>query len=91
MLNYKNKPLEELNFNECIEFEKELLKKILGASRTGMSDNIIEQLQFFNSLVQEQKKIAMNKELATLSGNNSSPDGVTIDTEIDNDTESESE
>jgi ribosomal 50S subunit-associated protein YjgA (DUF615 family) len=81
MINYKDKPLEELNFNECIEFEKELLKKILNASRAGMSETVINQLQFFYSLLKDQKAVALQKEIDTLGGNKNNSDGVTIDTD----------
>lgn len=81
MINYKDKPLEELNFNECIEFEKELLKKILNASRSGMSETVVNQLQFFYSLLKDQKAIALQKEIDTLSGDKANVDGITIDTD----------
>ena len=81
MINYKDKPLEELNFNECIEFEKELLKKILNASRAGMSETVVNQLQFFYSLLKEQKAVALQHEINNLSGDNTNVDGITVDTD----------
>lgn len=88
MINYKDKPLEELDFNECVEFEKELLKKILAASRNNMSETVINQLQFFYSLLRDQKAIAVQKEIDTLAGDIANVDGATVDTDpvdIDND------
>jgi ribosomal 50S subunit-associated protein YjgA (DUF615 family) len=81
MINYKDKPLEELNFNECIEFEKELLKKILSASRAGMSETVINQLQFFYSLLKDQKAVALQKEIDTITDSDKKKDGVAIDTD----------
>jgi hypothetical protein len=55
MLNYNGKPLEECNYEEATELEKTLLKKILAADRTGMSDNVINQLNFFLDYVKLRK------------------------------------
>ena len=81
MINYKDKPLEELDFNECIEFEKELLKKILAASRNNMSDTIINQLQFFYSLLKERKAIALQHEIDGLQSDTQENNGISVDTD----------
>lgn len=84
MLNYNDKPLEELDFNECMEFEKSLLKKIMGASRAGMNDNLIDQLNFFLGLVRQRKSEALQKEIDDIKkDNDKNDDGVTIDTGLD--------
>lgn len=83
MLNYKDKPLEQLNFNECMEFEKELLKKVLGASRAGMGDRIVEQLNMYLSLVRMYKSEALQKELDAFKKEGGGDDGVSLDTGLD--------
>lgn len=83
MIEYNGKDLYSLNFNECLEFEKQMLKKILGASRAGMSNNIIEQLQFYLSLIQEQKRTAMHKEIEALGPDKKISSGVSISTDPD--------
>ena len=44
MIDYEGKPLEDLNLEETIEFEKQMLKKVLAASRAQMSGDIINQI-----------------------------------------------
>ena len=63
MIEYKGKDYTELNFNECIEFEKELLKKVLAANRAGMGDDLIQQLNVFIDLLRDQKAEAIRKEM----------------------------
>ena len=72
MLSHKDKSLEDMDFNECLEFEKFMLKKILAASRSQMSDGIIDQLNVFLDIIRERKKAAM---LLKSDGNN---DGVSV-------------
>ena len=80
MLNYNDKPLEELDFNECIEFEKSLLKKVLNASRAGMSDTVIEQLNFYLSVVRQYKREAAQREIDELKKDDDrGDDGISID------------
>ena len=40
MIEYEGKPLEELDLKETIEFEKQMLKKVLAASRAQMAEEI---------------------------------------------------
>lgn len=82
MLNYKNKPVESLNFAECIEFEKELLKKVLAAGRAGMSDDLIDQLNMYISIVRMYKKEVLQKEIDNFKDDESA-DGISLDTGID--------
>lgn len=79
MIRYKDKELHELTYQECTEFEKELLRKILAASRAQMAEPIIDQLQVFNQMLQDQKKIALMKEADGMQ--QSKPDGVSVDTD----------
>jgi|TARA_B110000908_G_C9940383_1_gene307992 hypothetical protein len=80
MIQYKGKDLEELNFNECIEFEKELLKKVLGAARAGMGEDIIHQLNVFVDMLRHQKAECVQKEMEK-SKNEIKPDGIVFDTD----------
>lgn len=54
-LNWHGKPLHELDYEETVEFEKEVMKRMLGADRAGMSDGIIQQLQSYLTAVKEHK------------------------------------
>jgi hypothetical protein len=88
MLNWNDKPLEELDFSECIEFEKSLLKKVLGANRSGMSESIINQLNVYLDLVRQYKKEAMHRELDAMNKKNpdheeKGPNGVSVDLGLD--------
>ena len=56
MLSFQGKPLEQLSMEESIEFEKEILKKLLAADRAGMSQGIIGQLQQYLEIVRAHKK-----------------------------------
>jgi uncharacterized protein YjgD (DUF1641 family) len=64
MLNFNDKPLEQLSLEETIEFEKQLLKKVVGAGRAEMSQGIIDQLMNFVQIVRahKQEKIAEVRE-----------------------------
>lgn len=84
MLSFNDKPLEELDFNECMEFEKSLLKKVLAASRAGMSESLIDQLNVYLGLVRQYKREAMQREIDDLKGDNSKgDDGVSVDLGLD--------
>ena len=89
MLNWNDKPLEELDFSECLEFEKSLLKKVLGAGRAGMSENIINQLNVYLDLVRQFKKEAMQREIDSMNNKNSGDEdqdvngGVSVDLGLD--------
>lgn len=77
MIQYKGKDYTELNFNECIEFEKELLQKVLAASRAGMGDELIQQLHVFIDLLRDQKAESIRKEF-TKKGDEKE-DGIVLD------------
>ena len=76
MIQYKGKDYTELNFNECVEFEKELLQKVLIAGRSNMSDAMIHQLNVFIDLLRDQKAEAIRKEMK--SKNDNKEDGIRI-------------
>ena len=78
MIEYKGKDYTELNFNECIEFEKELLKKVLAANRAGMGDQLIQQLNVFIDLLRDQKQEAIRKEMKQKG--DEKEDGIVLDT-----------
>ena len=59
MLNHKDKALEDMDYNEVLEFEKFMLKKVLAASRAQMSESVIDQLNFFLNIIRERKQAAM--------------------------------
>jgi Tat protein secretion system quality control protein TatD with DNase activity len=51
MLNYNGKELESLDFQETLEFEKELMTKLLAADKAEMSESIIKQIKTFIQVV----------------------------------------
>lgn len=55
MISYKDKPLELLTLEETIEFEKEMRKKSLAAAKHGMSETVIDQINFYISLISQHK------------------------------------
>ena len=55
MINYEGKPLEELDLKETIEFEKQMLKKVLAASRAQMGEPLLDQINMFISLIRDHK------------------------------------
>jgi len=55
MIDYQGKELEALTMEETIEFEKEMLKKVLAASKAGMSERLIDQIQLFIGLIRDHK------------------------------------
>lgn len=67
-LNYQGKPLEELDYEETVEFEKELNKRILAADRSGMSEQIINQLKTFLEYVKIYQKEALERMRMGLDG-----------------------
>jgi hypothetical protein len=79
MIEYKGKAYTELNFNECIEFEKELLKKVLAANRAGMGDDLIQQLNVFIDLLRDQKAEAIRKEMKQKGDDKE--DGIVLDSD----------
>ena len=54
-LQHNGKPLHECNVEETIEFEKLILKRLLGAASAGMSQGIIDQLHGFLDTVREHR------------------------------------
>ena len=74
MINYKEKPLEQLTLEETIEFEKEMRKKSLAAARNGMSEMIVDQLNVYLSLITEHKRACMH--IRSMDGNKE--DGVVL-------------
>lgn len=79
MIQYKGKDYTELNFNECVEFEKELLQKVLAAGRAGMSDSMIQQLNVFIDLLRDQKAESIRKEMKQKGDDKE--DGIVLDTD----------
>ena len=61
MIEHEGKPLEDLNLEETIEFEKVMLKKVLAASRAQMSGDIITQINLFIDLIRDHKVQVIDK------------------------------
>lgn len=61
MLQYQDKDLSELTLEETIEFEKQMLKRVLGADRAGMSPNIIDQINGFLQQIRNHKQQKVNQ------------------------------
>ena len=78
MIQYKGKDYTELNFSECVEFEKELLQKVLIANRAGMGDAMIDQLNVFIALLRDQKAESIRKEMKQKGDDKE--DGIVLDT-----------
>lgn len=74
MLNYNGKPLEELSYEECVELEKQIMKRILGADRAGMSQQIIDQLTNYNNTVKLYKNEALDRMKMGMDGKKESMD-----------------
>ena len=85
MLNHKEKALEDMDYNEVLEFEKFMLKKVLAASRAQMSESVIDQLNFFLNIIREHKKGAM------LIKSQDHNDGVSVFLGVEEEIEDESE
>lgn len=85
MLNHKDKALEDMDYNEVLEFEKFMLKKVLAASRAQMSESVIDQLNFFLNIIRERKKAAM------LIKSENHNDGVSVFLGVEEEIEDESE
>lgn len=56
MIEYEGKPLEELNLMETVEFEKQMLKKILAASKAQMGEGLLDQINMFIELIRDHKR-----------------------------------
>jgi hypothetical protein len=55
-LKFQDKDLNELTLEETIEFEKLVLKRVLAANTAMMSDEIINQLNNYLSVIREHKQ-----------------------------------
>ena len=66
-LQNNGKSLQEMNVEEVIEFEKTVLKRLLGASSAGMSQTIIDQLHVFLDLVRQRRDELFSEEKQGLS------------------------
>ena len=89
MIQYKGKDLEQLTLEETIEFEKQMLKKVLSASKAQMSGPIIDQLNLFSNLIKDHKRQVLS--VRDFKDKNKKEDGVVLDTEppIENDKETD--
>ena len=56
MIEHEGKPLEELNMMETIEFEKQMLKKVLAASKAQMGEGLIDQINMFIEIIRDHKR-----------------------------------
>ena len=61
MLKFNDKSLEELSMEESIEFEKMVLKKVLAANSSGMSSQVIDQLNNYLSIIRAHKQEKINQ------------------------------
>ena len=89
MIQHNGKDLEQLSLEETIEFEKVMLKKVLAASKSGMSGPIIDQLNMFIMLIKDHKQQVLS--VRDFKDKNKKEDGVVLDTEppIENDKETD--
>ena len=89
MIQYQGKDLEKLSLEETIEFEKQMLKKVLSASKSGMSDAIVDQLNMFIALIKDHKQQVLS--VRDFKDKNKKEDGVVLDTDppIENDKETD--
>lgn len=89
MIQYQGKDLEQLTLEETIEFEKQMLKKVLAASKSQMSGPIIDQLNLFISLIKDHKQQVLS--VRDFKDKNKKEDGVVLDTEpqVENDKETD--
>ena len=79
MIQYQGKDLEQLSLEETIEFEKQMLKKVLSASKSGMSDAIVDQLNMFIALIKDHKQQVLS--VRDFKDKNKKEDGVVLDTD----------
>ena len=89
MIQYQGKDLEQLTLEETIEFEKQMLKKVLAASKSQMSGPIIDQLNLFINLIKDHKQQVLS--VRDFKDKNKKEDGVVLDTEpqVENDKETD--
>lgn len=55
MISHNDKPLEEMNFNDLIEFEKFLYTKMQQAHIAGVNEVMQQQIHFYIELVRQRK------------------------------------
>ena len=60
MLKFNDKSLEDLSMEESIEFEKQVLKKVLAANSAGMSQSVIDQLNNYVAIIRMHKQEKIN-------------------------------
>ena len=89
MIQYKGKDLEQLTLEETIEFEKQMLKKVLSASKAQMSGPIIDQLNLFINLIKDHKRQVLS--VRDFKDKNKKEDGVVLDTEPPNENDKETD
>mgnify|MGYP003986960319 FL=1 len=76
MIDYEGKPLSELPMGEAMEFEKQMLKKVLAASKAQMGEGLIDQINLFIELIRDHKRqIAQSETYAK----NEKEDGSVLD------------
>jgi len=63
MIDYEGKPLEDLSMLETIEFEKQMLKKVLAASKAHMGEGLIDQINLFILLIRDHKMQLADSEM----------------------------
>jgi len=61
MLTFNEKLLSELTMEECIAFEKSILKRVIAADTAEMSGDIQSQLQQMLEAVRSQKQVKINE------------------------------
>lgn len=76
MIDYEGKPLSELTMGETIEFEKQMLKKVLAASKSNMGEGLIEQINLFIELIRDHKRQISQSEAYA---KNEKEDGAVLD------------
>ena len=67
-LNFNNKPLKQLTLDESMEFEKSVLRKVLAASGSGMSQSLIDQMNLALGIIRDHKAEMINKEISEIKG-----------------------
>lgn len=73
-LQYQGKAVEQLDYEETVEFEKELMKRILAADRHGMSEQVIRQLQNYLDYVKMYQIEALERMKMGLDGKTETED-----------------
>ena len=76
MIEHEGKPLEELNMMETIEFEKQMLKKVLAASKAQMGEGLIDQINMFIEIIRDHKRQISQ---SAMYSNDEKADGTVLD------------